>query len=140
MSGQAVNDLARELVRIPPAERQQLEAALGTEFRPSEEDEAWSSYEFDLPEGPFAQGAYRVGRAGDRARLSLVPRDPGSLLESALDLTAWGEVQNIGINPRIPPEGTDTLSFEVDSVRLGFEFTHHTRQLRTLAVRWGPAE
>lgn len=140
MSGQAVNELVTELVRTPPGKPGQLEAALAARFQLTEENERWSFYQIEFPEGPFVRGDYRVSRVGERALLSLTPRDPKSLRESELDLTPWGEVQNIDVNPRIPPEGTDTLVFEVEGVRIGFQFTHHSRRLRTLSVRWGPVD
>lgn len=136
MSEQAVNDIVSELARTKPQDPAQLEAVLGAKLQPSDQNEHWSFYEIELREGPFARGDYRINNAGDRALLSLTPRDPQLLTETGLDLTPWGELKNININPRIPPEGTDTFIFEIEGVQLAFQFTHHTRNLRTLSLRW----
>jgi hypothetical protein len=136
VSEPAVNEIVSELARTQANDRTQLEQVLGAEFESSGQNDHWSFYSFELPEGPFAAGSYRLDRAGTRALLSLEPREPQELTEAALDLSPWGEVVDINVNPRIPPEGTDTLVFEVDAVRLAFQFTHHTRELRTLIVRW----
>lgn len=140
MSGQAVREMVSALVGIEFGEPEQLAATLGGSLELTDENEHWSFYAVDLPVGPFVRGDYRVSRAGDRALLSLTPRSGEALSESQLDFTAWGELQNIDVNPRIPPEGTDTLIFETEGVQLRLQFTHQSRQLRTLSMRWGPAD
>lgn len=136
MSERPLNELVRQLAQTVVADLEQLEAVLGAKFQPTDRNEHWTFYEIELREGPFVKADYRVSRAGDRALLSLTPRDPVLLTEASLDLAPWGEVKNINVNPRIPPEGTDTLVFETNGVQLAFQFTHHTRNLRTLTLRW----
>lgn len=138
MSGQSVTQLVSQLLQAKAEVREQLEELLGAQFQLADENDHWSFYKFELPEGPFAAGEYRVNRAGDRVLLSLTPRDPASLAESDIELSKWGEVRNIDISPRIPPEGTDTLVYEVNGVQLRFQFTHRSRTLRTLSLTWEP--
>ena len=82
-------------------------------------------------------GELRLSTSGDRALLSLLPREGQPLTESDLDLKPWGPATYLDINPQIPPEGTDAYSYTVSGARLSFQFTHVTRRLRTVTIEWG---
>jgi len=110
---------------------------LGTNLKASQENPHWRFYTFELPGGPFKGGELRLSNSGDRALLSLLPRDQQALTESDLDLTPWGQATHIDINPQIPPEGTDAYTYTVKAARLSFQFTHVSRRLRTVSIEWG---
>ena len=84
----------------------------------------------------FVQAPY-LNLAGDRALLSLSPRDNAPLAETDFDLRQWGPATNVDINPQIPPEGTDGYTYAVNGTRLSYQFTHVSRHLRTTTVEWG---
>lgn len=48
----------------------------------------------------------------------------------------WGQLEGMDINPRIPPEGTDAYIYDVRGVKLSFQFLHHSRTLRSIALEW----
>ncbi len=138
MNGQPVNQLVDKLVHggVPPVVR--LEEVLDTTLKPMEENNPqWHFYQFELKNGSFKGGEFRLSQDGTRALLTLTPREEHPLKEDDLDLRPWGEVRDIDINPRIPPEGTDAYIYDVGGVRLTFQFTHNSRGLRTIAMEWG---
>ncbi len=137
MSEQAVNRIVGQLARIGALEVARFEELLATVFKRTIENPYWTGYEFELPNGPFARGEFRLDKAGDKALLSLWPRDELALAESDLDLSQWGEVRGIDVNPRIPPEGTDAYIYDVLGVQVSFQLTHHSRRLRSVALEWG---
>lgn len=137
MSTQAVDLFVRTIIAAGVPTLAGLEKLLGTAPKPTQENPHWKFYQFDLPGGPFKGGELRLSTAGQRALLSLMPREQSPVVESDLDLKPWGPVRNIDINPQIPPEGTDAYIYDVQGARLAFQFTHVSRRLRTVTVEWG---
>ncbi len=137
MNEQTVNQVVEQLTGNKALETARFEALLATPLKKTNENPYWTFYEFELPSGPFAGGELRLGKTPGQALLSLMARETSPLKESDLDLTRWGEVRGIDVNPRIPPEGTDAYSYTVNGVKVSFQFTHHSRQLRSLALEWG---
>jgi hypothetical protein len=137
MSGQTVNPLVNEIVRagLDPAQLQKL---LATTFEKSDENPYWTFHTFELKDGPFAGGEFRQGKEGGQGLLSLMARETAPVTESDLDLSPWGEVRNISLSPRIPPEGADAYVYDVEGVKLSFQFTHASRRLRSVALEWAP--
>jgi hypothetical protein len=139
MSDETINPLVSQLTS-GTLDVARLQAALATTFRQTDENPYWTFYEFDLSDSSFARGEFRQGKEAGRALLSLWAREASPVLEEALNLNQWGEVTNIDINPRIPPEGTDAYSYNVNGVKVSFQFTHASRKLRSVALEWGEAE
>ena len=138
MSAETVNTLVAGLVTPKPPTVAALEARLGTSLKATRKTSHWTTYEFSLPGGPFAGGEFRLGQSGDQALLSLKPGAAAPLTEDSLDLTPYGAVKNIDINPQIPPEGTDAYIYQSQGVRVSFQFMHDSRRLRTLVLEWAP--
>jgi hypothetical protein len=138
MSGNRINQLVSEVVRagLDPAGLQSL---LSATFVKSDENPHWTFYTFELNEGPFAGGEFRQNKAGGRALLSLVAREASPVAERDLDLRRWGPVRSVDLNPRIKPEGADAYIYDIDAVKVSFQFTHTSRRLRGLALEWGAA-
>ncbi len=137
MSSQAVNPFVQTIVSAGVPTVAGLEKLVGTTPKPTQENPHWKFYQFELPGGPFKGGELRLSTAGDRALLSLLPRDQAPVTEGDLDLKPWGPLRNLDINPQIPPEGTDAYVYDVQGARLSFQFTHVSRRLRTVTVEWG---
>ena len=137
MSDSQVNELVDQLVHGGAPSVARVEEILDTTLAPTQENPKWKMYSFELKNGAFKGGEFRHSKEGQRALLILSPREELGLNQRELDLKPWGEVRNIDINPRIPPEGTDAYVYEVDGARLSFQFTHNSRKLRTVAMEWG---
>jgi hypothetical protein len=137
MSGQPVDPIVKSLVGAGIPTVTSLEKLLGTSPKPTQENPYWKFYQFELPVGPFKSGELRLSTAGDRALLSLAPDDQDAPAEADLDLRQWGAARNIDINPQIPPEGTDAYIYDAQGVKLAFQFTHHSRRLRSVTLEWG---
>jgi hypothetical protein len=137
LSSQPVDQLLKQLASGATPTVSGLEQALGVNLKPSKENPHWKFYQFELPGGPFKGGEFRLSAAGDRALLSLLPRDEPGLVETDFDLRQWGAARNLDINPQIPPEGTDAYIYDVQGARLSFQFTHVSRRLRSVTLEWG---
>lgn len=136
MSDKTINQLIEALAQgAPDVER--LQSTLATAFKQSNENPYWTYYEFDLQNSPFVHGEYRRGKTGNKALLSLMPVVDTLVNENDLALERWGEVQNFRINPRIPPEGTDTFIYRIDNAQVSFQLTHTSRRLRSVVLEWG---
>lgn len=70
--------------------------------------------------------------------MSLKPRDPPGLTGFDVDKTALGSRQGFAPNPSIPPEGADTEYFVRDGVEIGLQWTHTSRRLRSVVLKWEP--
>ena len=137
MSGQQVDELVKTVISAGTPTVAGLEKLLGVTLKPTQENPYWKFYAFELTGGPFQGGELRLNLAGDRALLSLSPRDNAPLAETDFDLRQWGPATNVDINPQIPPEGTDGYTYAVNGTRLSYQFTHVSRHLRTTTVEWG---
>ena len=137
MSENSLTDLVERVVSTPANDLSGFEELLGGAFHQSDENEHWIFYRAELGTGLFYSAEYRLKRTSDQALLSLTPNESNPLKESDLDLSSWGPAESVNANPHIPPEGTDTYVYVVKGVRLAFQFTHHSRRLRTLIFRWG---
>lgn len=136
MKTQTVNQLVDRLVRVEPLAAESFAALLGVSLQPAEEGPFWKIYTFELPKGPFARGELRVNAAGNGALLILEPRDPPGLGQSDVDRQALGPRLGMRPNPRIPPEGIETEYFQKDGVQVATQWTHGSRRLRSLVLRW----
>ena len=137
MSGQQMDELVKTVISAGLPSVAGLEKLLGTQLKPTQENPFWKFYAFELSGGPFQRGELRLSLAGDRALLSLSPRDSAPLTETDLNLRQWGPAVNVDINPQIPPEGTDAYTYRLNGMRLSFQFTHVSRRLRTVTAEWG---
>jgi hypothetical protein len=137
MSAPGLDEMLRRLVKVPATDEAAFAERLGVALRPAGDNPHWRFFEFELPSGPLRQGELRLSRSGDRALLSLQPREPGALLEEDLDLGQWGPLHNLEISPDIPPEGTETYIYHLDGVQLMFQVTHASRRVQAIALHYG---
>jgi hypothetical protein len=138
MSAETVNQLVDRLVRAAPLTTESFAALLGAPLTPGESNPAWKTYTFVLAGGPFARGELRLNAAGDGALLILEPRDPPGLGEADLNPAALGQSLGVRPNPHIPPEGVDTDYFQNGAVQVAAQWTHTSRRLRSLILKWDP--
>lgn len=137
MSNDTVNPLVSQLAGSAP-DVAHLQEMLATTFKQTDANPYWVFYEFELKDEAFARGEFRLGKEGaGQALLSLWAREGSPVVEDALNLGQWGEVTGFNANPRIPPEGADAYSYNVNDVRVSFQFTHASRKLRSVALEWG---
>jgi hypothetical protein len=136
MSVQTVNDLVRGLADIKPPDLARFGAALGAQFKQSDENEFWAFHQADLAGGPFASAEARLGKDGRRALVILTPREDAAVTEEELDLSGWGELKNLLANPRMPPEGSTTYVYDANGVKVSFEFMHTSERLLGVYLEW----
>lgn len=134
MNAQAVNQWIKRLVAITTPNLASFEQQLGATAQQTDENPHWTFYQFTLP-SPWAGGELRLQKAGGQALLVLTPQVV--LTDKDLELKQWGELKGIDPNPHIPPEGADTYWYEVNGVKLAFQFTHETYRLQEVALQWG---
>ncbi len=90
---------------------------------------------------------FRGGPSHDLARVTLkISRVKSSWLvswdyasehapsEHQVDLTRYGRLVNMEINPHIPPEGTASYIYDHMGLKLFIEFTNSSRRLRGVAL------
>lgn len=137
MTRQSINKVVDGLVGTDSLEVAHIEEALQAKLRETNKNDYWAFYEFKLSKGPFSHGEFRRSHDGTKALLSLRTEPAKAPTEKDLDLTRWGPIRGIDVNPRIRPEGTDAYIFDVEGVRVSFQLTHSSRQLRSVALEWG---
>ena len=135
-----MNQLIEKLAHAVP-DLDDLQRTLGTTFKQSNENPYWRYYEFGVQSGSglIGQGEYRKSKEGNKALLSLSPKADLPIHEADLKLEHWGAIQNFRVNPRIPPEGTDTYIYRIDKTQVSFQLTHVARLLRSVVLEWGVA-
>ena len=87
------------------------------------------------PAGIFEDVGLDLSLVGPSWLLSLKYIDAFRPLENEIDMSRYGPVVDVGINPDIPPEGTVTRSFDYKGCRLSFQFAARTKGLRAVIVR-----
>jgi hypothetical protein len=141
MSTETVNQMVDRLVQAGALTAERFAALLGAPLQPGEMNPFWKTYTFELAGGPFAGGELRLNTAGDGALLILEPRDPPGLGQGDVDRAAFGPRLSRRPNPRIPPEGIETEYFQMDGVQVATQWTHTSRRLRSLVLKWpAPAQ
>jgi hypothetical protein len=128
--------MVNHLVRAEPLAPGTFEGLLGASLQVAEESPFWKRYTFELHEGPFSHGELRLNTPGNSALLILEPRDPPGLGESDVDRKKLGPRLGMRPNPRIPPEGIETEYFQKEGVQVATQWTHGSRRLRSLVLRW----
>lgn len=137
MSNETINPLVGQLTSSAP-DVTQLQEVLATTFRPTDANPYWTFYEFELKDGAFARGEFRLGKEqAGQALLSLWAREDAPVVGDTLNLRQWGEVTSFSANPRIPPEGADAYTYDVNNVKVSFQFMHTSRKLRSVSLEWG---
>ncbi len=138
MSTHAIDAIVETLTHISDPEVGAIGEALNASFALGTEGPYWDGFRAQLAEGPLSEAEFRVSKIGEGALLSLWAKDEPGVHEIDLNLSRWGELHNIEINPGIPPEGTDSYIYRMEGVQVSFQFTHQTRKLRSIAIEWGP--
>ena len=137
MTKLSLNQVVEALVQPGSLEVPRFEKALQAKFTQVKKNDYWTFYEFKQSNGPFDHGEFRLSNDGSKALLGLWPEAAKAPTEKELDLTHWGPISSIDVNPHIRPEGTDAYIFDVQGVRVSFQLMHQSRQLRSVALEWG---
>ena len=137
MSAELVTEFVDKAVQMDSLEVEQFEGLVGAEFEETERNPEWIFYEYKTDQRLFTHGELRLATDSERALLSLWPGEEATLVEDDLDLDRWGEVEYLGINPRIPPEGTVSLTYLIEGIPVTFQIMYESRRLRCLVIEWG---
>jgi hypothetical protein len=140
MNGQEINQLVERLTQIDELEMSNIENALKSELKETEQTPVSTSYEFGLMESVFDQGELRLAKSGEWAIIILEPPEDSEIVEDDLDLTPWGEIDYLDINPDVPPEGVIAYTFDSNGVSVSFQFFEESRKLDAVVVEWGESE
>jgi hypothetical protein len=85
------------------------------------------------PAGELLAASLKIGRDG--SWLLFLHYDPTSAPQkNALDLSRYGPAVEVDVNPRIPPEGTESFKYNYCGASLFFEFTTKTHRLRSVSI------
>ncbi|MEM9189078.1 MAG: hypothetical protein AAGF12_07870 [Myxococcota bacterium] len=87
--------------------------------------------------GPFERAELRRQKAGANRLLILTPLAELPVLREDLDLSPFGELRSLDINPRIPPSGTKTEVYALGGAKVSFQFHAASEALRLAVVEWG---
>jgi hypothetical protein len=126
------------LTQCHPLTAGRFAEVLGVPLNPGAANAYWVFFTFEFEKGDFAGGELRLSVTGERALLNLKPRNPPGLKLSDLDQSELGPRRGFKPNPDIPPEGADTEFFEKGGVEIGLQWTHTSRQLRSVVLKWEP--
>ena len=137
MTKLSLNQLVEALVQPASLDIPRFEKVLDAKFTQTKKNDYWTFYEFKPSKGPVDHGEFRLSTDGSKALLGLWPEEARAPLEKDLDLTPWGPLLGIDVNPHIRPEGTDAYIYEVHGVRVSFQLMHASRRLRSVALEWG---
>jgi len=137
MSAETVIELVGQLASNQSLQVPSFETLLATSFKSISENPYWEFYEFALANGPFASGEFRLHKNEAKVLLSLAVREDSTVKQSDLDLSRWGDVRHINVNPRIPPEGIDSYIYKANGVQLAFQFAHQSHSLYMVILEWG---
>lgn len=136
MSDPTVKQTIEDMAQADPAALAQLETYLAAKLAQTDENPYWKFYEFSA-QGAFARGEYRLSKADQAAMLILSTAEDSHITLDELGLSEWGEVRQIAVNPRLPPEGTVTHVYTVNGVKVSLQFTHTTQRLLDVVLEWG---
>lgn len=138
MTTKTINQIIERLSECRPLSPERFAELLAVGMTPGAHNPYWMFFSFKLSDGAFVGGELRISAGGDRALMSLKPRDPPGLTASDVDKSTLGKRLGIVPNPHIPPEGADTESFAHEGVEIGLQWTHASRRLRSVVLKWEP--
>jgi hypothetical protein len=121
------------LVSLGKPTPKDVSAALGVPLLKGDTSPYWDAYEGG-PAGAFLNVCLKIGRADGTWLLFLQYEPSRAPQRDALDLRPYGPVVDVEVNPRIPPEGTQSFKFEYRGVSVFFEFTAVTQRLRSISL------
>lgn len=131
-----VTDFHRHLaaiVSLPAVCPQTVARVLNVALRKVSENPYWEFYQCG-PHGPFSEVQFKLSRQGLAWLLAWTYEPSQAPREQDLDFTAYGLLQNLDLNPRIPPEGTEIRQYCYMGLKLFLEFTARSRRLRGAAL------
>ena len=115
---------------------QAVSSVLALTFKTERENPYWRFYETGPagPSGQFENVVLKLRR--DNTAWSLVWNYVGSHAprENELELRRYGPIVSVDVNPDIPPEGTQTYSFNHRGCKISFQFRAESRLLRLVVL------
>lgn len=131
-----MNDLVLALARVDAPNEPAFRRVLGVDLVLAEEYRAFVQYRATLAQGPFIEVEIRINKTDPTGVVSLTPRPERPIRARDVDLTAFGQLANLDVNPHVPPEGSITHVFSVGRANVMFEFTAHTDILLSVSLAW----
>jgi hypothetical protein len=127
-----MTDLYRHIdciVGLPMINVAEVGKALGIRLLKERENPYWEFYEAGAGSG-FERVYFNLSKQGPNWLLAWDYPLSHQPLESELDLSRYGAVKNIEVNPRIPPEGTLTHEFLYAALKVKVVFSAAKHRLR----------
>jgi hypothetical protein len=109
-----------------------VSAVLGISLSKSESSPYWDAFTSG-PTGELQAASLKIGRDGSWL-LFLHYDSTSAPQKDALDPSKYGPVVEVDVNPRIPPEGTESFKYNYCGASLFFEFTAKTHRLRSVSI------
>lgn len=135
-----ITDLVLALSRIDPPNEPAITRALGSPLQLVEEYPSFIQYRAVLQDGPFREAEVRIHIDEARGLVSLLPREDAVIHEDDIDLGVLGDMVEMDVNPRIPPEGTVVYSYRPGPAAVHFQFTASSKTLYSVSVVWEKKE
>lgn len=128
----SVAETVENIVAIAPPTQAAVSAALNISLVEKARSPYWVEYGGG-PSEDLLTVRLTIGRTNANWLL-FIQYDPlKAPLQASVDLHPYGPVTNIDVNPRIPPEGTQSYCYRYHNLDVAFEFTAQTRRLRSLS-------
>ena len=123
------------LLKTPPLPRE-IERVIGVPLRETEGAGAMRYFEAALGRNAFSKIELRQNTATGLSFLVLYAQPDPAIHEDDLDMSVYGPVRDISVNPDFPPEGTYGYLYDVGGVRLRFGFTDQSKVLTVVSLEW----
>jgi hypothetical protein len=138
----AIRAIVDAVIGLAQVEPQEIGRVLGLTLQPRNPSPPMEYFEAVLRSGPFESVDFRLNRETGLAFLVLTPAEGTKITEASIDLTPYGAVVDIDINPQIPPEGTQAFAQDAGALRMRtrihWQFTMESRLLRLVSFEWRP--
>lgn len=131
-----MNELILALAAVDPPNEPAFQRALGVPLEFADERRYFIVYKAKLPDGPFEDVEIRINKEDPTGVVILQPRAGQELTQKDLDPTPFGEVHDVKIEPRVPPEGEITHVFRVGKPFLNVAFTADSGKLTWVSLDW----
>lgn len=136
---QEVGTLVKGLGGLPEPAPKEVERLLAAKLPLKDENNFYTIFGTDLTTPPFSQAELRLNKADPTQGLLVLTAAPASSPQEAeLNLAQYGPVASVKVNPRIPPEGTVSKVIMLGDVKVSFQLTAKSKQLRLVSLEWKP--
>jgi hypothetical protein len=131
-----MDDLIFALAAIDPPNEPGFTRVLGVPLQFEKERPSFVVYRASLPDGPFESAEIRINKEDPTGIVVLTPRAGQEPAQEDMDPSAYGDLQNVDVQPRVPPEGAVTHVYKLGKPTLNMSFTASSRVLRSVSLVW----